>query len=185
MKQLIILFACSLLFHQKIKSQDSLKSGQAITHQALLAKITFSASQSAKVHIMDIKDSAVFVYQKVSGKPDPFHKTNIYNEAHWDSYNYRFIESIKVPNKTVRSWLLPVTIIGGVIAGALIGYASAKDDGGIDGSLNQGAGIVIGGILGGGIGTVSGLLICSASDKKYLIKGDWKSFEEMKKSLNY
>lgn len=185
MKPAIFCFAFSLLFIHSIKSQDSLKSVQVKTHLALLARITFSESQSAKVHIMDIRDSAVFVYQKVGGKPDPLHKTNIYNEAHWDSYNYRFIESIKVRNKTVRSWLLPVAIVGGAIAGAFIGYAAAKDDGGIDGELNQGAGIVLGTILGGGVGTLTGLLICNASDKKYLINGDWKSFEEMKKSMNY
>jgi hypothetical protein len=185
MKTIIICFACCFLYMQKIKSQDSLKAGQGRTHQALLARITFSESQSMKAHIMNIKDSSLFVYQKVSGKPDPFHKTNIYVESNWDSYNYRFIQTVKVRNKKVRSWLLPVTIVGGVVAGALIGYASAKDDGSIDGAVNQGAGIVIGGILGGGIGTVTGLLICNASDKKYLINGDWKSFEEMKKSMNY
>ncbi len=185
MKPFIICFFCSLLFLQNIKSQDSLKSEQAKTHQALLARISFTAGLSMKVHIMNINDSAVLVYQKVGGKPDPFHKTNIFNEANWDSYNYRFIESVKVRNKTVRSWLLPVAIVGGVIAGALIGYASARADGGIEESLNQGAGIVIGGILGGGVGVLTGLLICSASDKEYMIDGDWKSFEEMKKSMNY
>jgi hypothetical protein len=185
MKPVTICLVCSLLFLQNIKSQDSLKTGQAKTHQALLAKITFSETQSMKVHIMNIKDSSVFVYQKVSGKPDPFHKTNIYNESNWDNYNYRFIQSVKVRNKKVRSWLLPVTIVGGAVAGALIGYASARDDGSIDGAIDQGAGIVIGGILGVGVGTVTGLLICNASDKKYLINGDWKSFEEMKKSMNY
>jgi hypothetical protein len=185
MKPMTICLACSLLVFQNIKSQDSVKTGQAQTHQALLARITFSETQSVKVHIMNIKDSSVFVYQKVSGKPDPFHKTNIYVEANWDSYNYRFIQSVKFRNKKIRSWLLPVTIVGGAIAGALIGYASAKDDGSIDGAIDQGAGIVIGGILGGGIGVVTGLLICNASDKKYLVNGDWKSFEEMKKSMNY
>lgn len=185
MKPMTICLACSFLFFQNIKSQDSLKYEPLKVHEALLAKITFSATQSMKVHIMNIKDSSVFVFQKVSGKPDPFHKTNIYNDVNWDSYNYRSIESVKVTNKKVRSWVLPVTIVGGAIAGALIGYAGAKNDGGIDGAVNQGAGIIIGGILGGGIGTLTGLLICNVSDKKYLINGDWKSFEEMKKSMNY
>ncbi|HLA58744.1 MAG TPA: hypothetical protein VK622_08285 [Puia sp.] len=184
MKPVIICIACSCLLLQNIISQDSLKSGQAKTHRALLARITFSETQSMKVHIMNIKDSAVFVYQKASGKPDPFHKVNIYNEAGWDSYNYRFIESVKVRNKKLRSWLLPVAIVGGFVAGALIGYASAKDDG-VNGLENQGAGIIIGGIVGGGAGTLTGLLICNAYEKKYMINGDWKSFEEMKRSMNY
>jgi hypothetical protein len=120
MKQVIICIVCSCLLLQNIKSHDSLKSEQANKHRALLARITFSETQSMKVHIMNIKDSSVFVYQKASGKLE-----------------------------------------------------------------NQGAGIIIGGILGGGVGTLTGLLICDAYDKKYLINGDWKSFEEMKRSMNY
>lgn len=185
MKPTIVCLACSFLFLQYIKSQDSLKSGQALTHQALLARITFSETQSMKVHIMAIKDSSVFVYQKASGKPDSLQKTNIYNESNWDSYNYRFIQNIKVRNTKIRAWLLPIAIVGGAIAGALIGNASAQKSEGIPGAANQAAGIFLGGILGAGVGTLTGLLICNAYDKKYLINGDWKSFEEMKKSMNY
>ena len=75
---------------------------------------------------MNIKDSAVFVYEKAKAKPDPFHTANIYDESKWDSYNYRFIENIMVRNKKLRSWLLPVSIVGGIIAGGLIGYAVSK-----------------------------------------------------------
>lgn len=185
MKPVIICIACSFIFLQNIQSQDSSKSEQANTHKALLAKITLSETQTLKVHIMNIKDSSVFVYQKAGRKPDPFHTTNIYVESNWDSYNYRFIQSVKVRNKKVRSWVLPVTIVGGVVAGALIGYNSAKNGGGLDELENQTAGIIIGGILGGGVGTATGLIICNANDKKYLINGDWKSFEEMKRSMNY
>lgn len=185
MKSIACCLAFGLLFLQNVKSQDSLKYEQVKTHQALLAKITFSETQTIKVHIMNIKDSSVFVYQKASGKPDPFHKTIIYNESSWDSYNYRFIENIKVRNKKLRSWLLPVSIVGGIVAGALIGYAAAKKGGGIEDELNLVAASVLGGFLGGGVGTVTGLIICGSSDKKYLINGDWKSFEEMKRSLNY
>jgi hypothetical protein len=90
-----------------------------------------------------------------------------------------------VRNKKVRSWLLPVSIAGGSIAGGLIGYAASTNNGGIEDGLNQAAGIILGGFLGAGVGTITGLIICNASDKKYLINGDWKSFEEMKKSMNY
>jgi hypothetical protein len=109
----------------------------------------------------------------------------MYVESNWDSYNYRYIESIKVSNKKLRSWLLPVMIVGGAVAGAMIGYANAKRNGGFEDIGNVGAGIFLGGILGGGVGTLTGLLICNASDKKYMINGDWRSFEEMKKGMNY
>jgi hypothetical protein len=185
MKPMTICLACSFLFFQNIKSQDSLKTGGVKTYQALLARIKFSETQNMKVYIMAIKDSSVFVYQKASDKQDPLQSTNIYNESNWDSYNYRFIQSIKVRNKKIRSWLLPVTIVGGAIAGALIGNANAQKSAGIPGAANQVGAIVLGGLLGAGVGTLTGLLICDASDKKYLINGDWKSFEEMKKNMNY
>ncbi len=188
MKPVIICIACSFLFFQNIKSQDSWHRNRPKRHPALSASVTFIGNLTMKVHIMGIKDSSLFVHQKTSGNPDPFHKTNIYIESGWDKYNYRTIESIKVTNNKLRSWLLPVSIVGGIVAGALIGYAAAKKDGGyevIQTFANDGAGIVIGGILGGGVGVLTGLLICNASDKKYLINGDWKSFEEMKKSMNY
>ncbi|HEY2648358.1 MAG TPA: hypothetical protein VGI38_04165 [Puia sp.] len=185
MKPAVICIVCVLLFIQNIKSQDSLKSELPWAHPPILAKLTFSGYQTVNVHIMNIKDSAIYVHQKTSGNPDPLHKINIYDQSTWDRYNYHFIETIKVNNKQVRYWVLPVSIVTGVVAGALIGYASAKKVGGFEELNNQWVGIVIGGILGGGIGTITGLVICSASDKKYLINGDWKSFEEMKKSMNY
>lgn len=185
MKPFTVCLAFSFILLQHIKSQDSLKYEPVKIHQALLSKITLSETQSIKVHIMNIKDSSVYVYQKAGKKPDPFHTTNIYNESSWDSYNYRFIQSVKVRNIKVRSWVLPVTIVGGIVAGAFIGYASAKNGGGFDELENQTAGIIFGGLLGGAVGTLTGLVICNASDKKYLINGDWKSFEEMKRSMNY
>ncbi len=185
MKPIIIYLSCIVLFLQNVKSQDSLKNEPLKTHEALLAKITFSETQNLKAHIMNIQDSNVFVYQKVSAKPDPFHKTNMYDKSSWDSYNYRFIESITVRNKKLRSWLLPVSIVGGMVVGALIGYAATKNKGGFETEVNQAASGVLGGILGGGVGALTGVLICNSSDKKYLINGDWKSFEEMKRSMNY
>ena len=90
--QLLILF-------QNIKSQDSLASEQPEKHPALSASLTFIGNLNMKVHIMGIKDSSLFVHkQKTSANPDPFHRTNIYIESAWDKYNYRTIESIKVPN---------------------------------------------------------------------------------------
>src|ERR1700681_3403034 len=85
MKPIIICIACSFLFLQNVNAQDSLKAEVAKPHQALLARLTFSETQSMKVHIMDIKDSSVFVYQKTSGHGDPLHKTNIYIESNWDN----------------------------------------------------------------------------------------------------
>ena len=138
-----------------------------------------------RVHIMNIKDSSVFVYQKASAKTDPLQNTNIYNESNWDSYNYRFIESIKVRNKKLRHWVIPVSIVAGVVAGGIIGNNSGSNKGDINSQLNNVGAVFLGGILGGAVGTITGFAICSIADKKYLINGDWKSFEEMKRSMNY
>jgi hypothetical protein len=35
------------------------------------------------------------------------------------------------------------------------------------------------------VGTIAGFATSSAFEKKYLINGDWKSFEEMKADLKY
>ena len=185
MKPIAVFLACSFFFIQNIKSQDSLKSEQAKTHKALIARITFSETQTMRVHIMNIKDSSVFVYQKASAKTDPLQNTNIYNESNWDSYNYRFIESIKVRNKKLRHWVIPVSIVAGVVAGGIIGNNSGSNKGDINSQLNNVGAVFLGGILGGAVGTITGFAICSVADKKYLINGDWKSFEEMKRSMNY
>jgi hypothetical protein len=185
MKPIKFLSFFSLLFMQNLKAQDSLKTKETVPHHALLARITFSKTQSMRIHIMAIKDSSVFVFQKSTGKPDPLHKINIYTESKWDSYNYRFIESIKVNNKKLRSWLLPTSIIAGAFVGGLIGWNSGKHIGGLEEVSPDFGKILLGGLLGGAAGTITGLVICSASEKKYLINGDWKSFEEMKASLKY
>ena len=87
MKPITVFLVFSILFLQHVKAQDSLQSGQTRTHKALIARITFSETQTMRVHIMNIKDSSVFVYQKASAKTDPLQNTNIYNESNWDSYN--------------------------------------------------------------------------------------------------
>ncbi len=137
MKPIAVFLGFSILFLQHVKSQDSLQSGQAKTHKALIASITFSETQTMRVHIMNFKDSSVFVYQKASAKPDPLQTTNLYNESNWDSYNYRFIESIRVRNKKLRHWVIPVSIVAGVIAGVIIGKNSGSNKGDIDSQLNN------------------------------------------------
>jgi Na+-translocating ferredoxin:NAD+ oxidoreductase RnfD subunit len=185
MKPITVFLSFSILFLQHVKAQDSLQSGQTKTHKAQIASITFSKTQTMRVHIMNFKDSSVFVYQKASAKTDPLQSTNIYNESNWDSYNYRFIESIKVRNKKLRHWVIPVSVVAGVVAGVIIGKNSGSNKGDINSQLNNMGAVVLGGFLGGAVGTITGFAICSVADKKYLINGDWKSFEEMKKSMNY
>ena len=185
MKPFIICIVFSIFLFQNVRSQDSLKVEQVRTHHAILAKITFSDAESMKAHIMNFRDSSMYVYENISGRPDPFHKINTHAEINWTRYDYKMIESVKVRNQVLRSWLLPVAIIGGVFAGGVIGNAVTKSDGGFEALNNEWAGIVIGSLLGGAVGTATALIICNESEKKYLVNGDWKSFEEMKKMMKY
>ena len=166
-------------------SQNSIKIEDTLPHHAILARVSFSERQSIRTHIMAIKDSSLFIYQKTAGHADPFHKSNIYIESQWESYNYRFIESVKVTNKKLRSWLIPVSIVAGVTAGVLIGVSAARNDQGLEGIAPYTGKILLGALLGGAAGTAVGLIVSSANERKYLINGDWKSFEELKADLKY
>jgi len=183
MKNITVCLSFSVLFFQAAKSQDSLKPKEAETpHSTYSVRLNLLRDQSFTARLMDIKDSSVFVFQKKSAAPDPFHKgkTLMNIDSNWDQYNYRFITSIKVRNKTLRTW----TILTGFVVGAVAGTLIAKNGGE---STGYGAEVpfILGFLLGGGAGAVTGVIVSSAIEKKYLINGDWKSFEEMKASLKY
>jgi Na+-translocating ferredoxin:NAD+ oxidoreductase RnfD subunit len=185
MKAIIVFFIYSLLFLQYSKSQDSLKINETQSYHKVNARISFSETQSMRVPIMAMTDSSIFVYEKSSVHKDPLHKTNIYIQSNWDSYNYRFISSVKVQNRKLRAWLIPTSIVAGLIGGAIIGKNSGNNKGDINSQLNNAGAVVLGAFLGGAVGTIAGFAISSAVEKKYLINGDWKSFEEMKADLKY
>jgi hypothetical protein len=180
MKPIIVSFIFSFLFQLNAKSQDSLPPKKTVMHYPVYyGKLILSQSQSMKVHLMGIKDSSLLIYIKKSGKIDPFHKINMNADSSWDRYNYKIIESVKVYNKSAKGWLIGGGAVAGIVVGAIIGTN------GTSGSGYSVYGGILGGLIGGGIGAVTGLVISNAFDKKYLINGDWKSFEEMKAGLKY
>jgi len=182
MKYFTVSFAFSLLFLQVVQSQDSSKPKEIETpHTIYMIRVYPLNGLSFSAHLMDIKDSSIFVFQKKSAAPDPLHKGKILMniDSNWDQYNYRFITSIKVRNKTLRTW----TILSGLVVGAVAGVVIAK--GGGSSGYGEGAAVALGFLLGGGIGAATGVIVSSAIEKKYLINGDWKSFGEMKASLGY
>lgn len=182
MKYITVCLACAVLILQSAKSQDSLKYKEAETpHPTYSIKLNLLKDQSFTAHLMDIKDSSVFVFQIKSAAPDPFHKnTKLMNiDSNWDQYNYRFITSIKVHNNKLRTWTILTGVVVGAVAGILITKSSGSDP------YGGAAVVVLGFLLGGGVGAVTGVIVSSAVEKKYLINGDWKSFKEMKASLKY
>ena len=185
MKPFTVCLAFMFILLQHVKAQDSLQSEQIKTHQALHVRITFSGTQSMIVPLMAIGDSSIFVYEKTSAHKHPLHRTNIYVESNWDSYSYKYIESIKVRNRTLRAWLIPVSVVAGVVAGTIIGKNSGSNKLDVNSQINYAGTVFLGGLLGGAVGTLTGFALLSAFEQKYMINGDWKSFEEMKRSLNY
>ena len=185
MKPVIICIVSVFLFIQNIKSQDSLHSNpEKPSHPVYFVKVFLPGGQTFGASLMNIKDSSIYLYTKKTTKPDPFHSANKEIASTWDAYNYKFIMGIKVRNKTLRSWLIPTSIVAGAIAGAFIAKNSQNQVSNDYGASKVGAAIA-GVLVGGTAGAITSLIICSASEKKYLINGDWKSFEEMKKSMNY
>jgi hypothetical protein len=185
MKPLTICLVFSLLFLQSVKSQDSLKNtGVRENHPIYLIKLFLSGDLSISTHMMDIKDSSIYVYSKKGGRHDPFHTVNMNNPSDWDSYNYKFVTGVKMRNKSLRSWVIPTSIIVGALLGGLIGNSiNTGDD--LNGEVNHVGSVFLGAVLGAGVGTIAGFGICSASEKKYMINGEWKSLEEMKADLKY
>ena len=194
MKPFTFFLSFCFLFLQQVKSQDSLKlqmNGLPVYYKA---KLDFIQGHSMSGHLLDIKDSSVFISQenKAARKkalgPDPFHKSVFTGDTAADkkyytinSYNYKLIESIKVTNPKTKTWI----IVGGAVVGATIGAIIGIKNGNDPGSpgLSAGAKGLFVGILGGGIGALTGLAVANLCEKKYLINGDWRSLEEMKASL--
>jgi len=135
---------------------------------------------------MAIKDSSIFTYTKKDARPDPLHKEKgIRNmETNWTSYNYKMLVSIKVNNQELRAWTIVTGAIAGIVAGAIIGKNSTSASG-FEGSASGAFAVVLGVLVGGGVGSLTGLVVASAFEKKYLINGDWKNLAELKASLKY
>lgn len=186
MKQILFLLIACLAVSGNAKSQDSLKITEGISNKPVTARINLPQGQYFNCFIMAIHDSSAFIYQRGTAKHGHFQRENIYDQSAWQKYQYSYIESVIVRNHSLRSWLIPTTIVVGVLAGALVGGSLSKNK---NGSLDQVAAstgsIILGGIVGGVVGTATGLIIAGSSDKKYLINGEWKNLQQMKESLHY
>ncbi len=186
MKLLTASLLFSLLFLQNLKSQDSLQMKKNKPQPPVYSiKLILPGSQTFEAHLMNIKDSSIYVYTKSKAKQRPSHKINKNDPSNWESYHYKFVTGIKMRNNGLRSWLMPTTIVAGIIGGALIGKNAGSGGSGWNGAGNAAGSIFLGGVLGCAAGAITGAVICSASEKKYMINGDWKSFEELKADLKY
>jgi hypothetical protein len=185
MKPLLISLIFTFLLLQNVRSQDSLQEHPKTHPLVYSIKLFLPGEQSLSTHLMNIKDSSLYTYTKKSVKPDPFHKVNMHIPSDWESFNYKFVTGIKVRNKSLRAWVIPTFIVAGILAGALIGKSLGSQGGSTEDQLSNVGSVIIGGLLGGTGGVIIGAVICSAAEKKYMINGEWKSFEELKATLKY
>jgi hypothetical protein len=175
----------SFFILQNVKSQDSLQQLPKTHPPVYSIKLFFPGEQSISTHLMDIKDSSIYIYTKKSAKADPLHRVNMNTPTDWESYNYKFVTGVKVRNKSLRSWLIPTSIVAGIVAGAFIGKSLGNKGSSGEDQISSAGSVILGGILGGTGGLIIGAVICGAAEKKYMINGEWRSFEELKSALKY
>ncbi len=180
---LCMVFCCILL--NTIKSQDSLKPKKTETNLPVYkAGFRLMQGETFRADLMSIKDSSAYTFEQKSAGPDPFHKGNakMHDESGWSRYPYMDIASIKIINKKTRTWVIVSGLTIGLIAGIIVGNNLAKGETG-DESVNSAWGVILGGIVGAGVGSLTGLAVASAFEKKYMINGEWKNLEELKAIL--
>jgi hypothetical protein len=195
MKQFFAYLIISIVSMQNAKSQDNLKSSTVQLPSFYRAKIYTMQGQMAKGRSIIISDSSITMSQRNTNKhgvtgPDPLHKAAYTGDTTLDkkyytinNYHYNFIKSVQVRNQKLKAWTIVTGMVVGIVVGAIIGYNNGDDQGWF--ALKAGEKAVVGGFLGGGLGAVTGLIVSSAFEKKYMINGEWKSLEEMKASMKH
>lgn len=180
MKLLTLTCTLTMLFLQTVKSQDSLKlvnSKDTIMKPSFYKVYVYQPHlRGVKGYLVTIEDSSIFISQ--NKMPLSFANVNL---AYSEKFDYKSIQKIRLNKPKVLGSSILIGAVVGIIAGALIGYASGDDSGWF--ALTAADKAFVGGLIGGGAGTLVGTIIGKASEKKFLINGDWKSLEEMKESL--
>jgi hypothetical protein len=196
MKQFFAYLILSIVFLQNAKSQDSLKPTVVQVPTYYKAKIYMLEGQIAKGRLLAINDSSISILERNTNKsgltnPDPFHKAHFTGDSTRDKkyyttnhYHYKSIKSVVVTNKKLKSWIIVSGMVVGIVVGAIIGGNNGDDPNGWF-AASSGEKAVFGGILGAGLGAVPGAIVSSAAEKKYMIDGEWKSFEQLKASMRH
>jgi hypothetical protein len=178
MKLLTITCAIGFLLIQTVRSQDSLKTTRLPVKSDQIYKAYIfepDKKRPAKGYLVTIQDSAVFISPYENKRALNFIDPKLNSLLKFD---YHSVQRMKVFNpKTIGRCIL-IGAVAGIIAGAIIGYASGDDTGWFALTASQKA--VVGGLLGGTAGTAVGAIVGQGYVKEYLIDGEWKSLEEVR-----
>jgi len=195
MKHLFAFLLLSIAFLPNAKSQDSVKSTSFHVPVYFRIKVNTIQGQVVKGPSVFLNDSSISIFQRDANKrsitkPDPLHKTAFTGDTALDNkyyttnnYYYKSIKTVHVTNRRLRTWTIVSGMVIGTVVGALIGHSNGDDSGFFGASANTKA--WAGGILGFGVGALTGAILSAALEKRYMIDGEWKSFEELKASLKH
>lgn len=168
----------SFLFLQTMHAQDTLPSPK--TYNAVIKFHTAGFKKSSLVtgYFVTIQDSALYL----SPRQMP---TNFINPhlGTLQKIDYRNLVSAKLYSRKKNVLTILLCTVAGAGIGALIGQAGGNDTSnlGLFGSAGEKA--AIGALIGGGAGSLIGIVISKSQEKHFLINGEWKSLQDMKAEL--
>lgn len=180
MKPLTLSASLFILFIQTTKSQDSLliaKLQDTVPKiSTYVARVNRYHNPLAKGYFATIRDSAIYL-----SRVKTYMDFGNYNTSQLEKIDFRVIHEVRLskPFAMGKNMLIGAAI--GIVIGALIGHAQTSDSGLFGLSSDDKA--VLGGFIGAGAGCITGAVIAKVSEKKFLIKGEWKSLEDMKETM--
>jgi hypothetical protein len=180
MKPFLIFCTVGFFFIQSVQSQDSLKNiGQEHTSNTYYKVYIFKSERHPiKGYLVTIQDSSVFISSYKDKMALNFIDPNL---SFTEKIDYKAIQKMKIFNPKVIGRCILIGALTGIVAGAILGYVGGSDNGLF--GLSAGGNAFVGGIFGGTLGTAIGAIAGQGYTKEYLIDGEWKNLENVKKEF--
>jgi hypothetical protein len=178
MKKMMTSILMSLVFLQVVRSQDTLPSPKTYNAVIKYRPEGFVKPSLLRGYFVSIQDSSLYVSR---GKmPVNFKNANL---SALQKIDYKNLVSAKLYNRGKNVLTILLCAVAGAGIGALIGQAGGNDTSsfGLFGTAGEKA--AAGALIGGGVGSLIGIVISKAQEKHFLINGEWKSLQEMKEGL--
>ena len=171
-------FLTCVFFLQTASAQDSLSRPKTYNAVIKYRPEGFVKPSVLRGYFVTIQDSSLYVSQRQM--PVNFTDANL---SSLYRIHYGNLVSAKLYSRTKNVLTIVLCTIAGAGIGALIGQAGGNDTSnfGLFGSAGEKA--IAGALIGGGAGSLIGIVITKTREKNYLINGEWKSLAEMKEGL--